>query len=138
VEEYDDSVPEPECKAGRVVRARDGERDDEERAHSTEEEQAEAEQIGRDRIRQPRVAVVHPPDDRQHHDDVQRAGRISARDEDAGQLRDREDEDEVEEQLERRDAGAAVDRLGHCAIIAETPTCGREADAFRDLRAVCA
>ena len=31
---------------------------------------AEAKEVGRDRVRQPRVSVVHPPDHREHHDDL--------------------------------------------------------------------
>ena len=55
-----------------------GERDHEKRPHPAEEEEPEAQQVGRDRVRQPRVAVVHPPDHREHHDDLQRARRVAA------------------------------------------------------------
>ena len=62
----------------------------------------------------------------EHHDHLERRRRVAARDEDARQLRDREDEDEIEEELERRDASAAIDELGHLRIIAK-PSAGRSA-----------
>ena len=60
-------------------------------------------------------------DHREHHRDLDRTGYAAASDEDARQLRDREDEDEIEEELERRDACAPVDEFGHDSIIPEPP-----------------
>src|SRR5215218_6469986 len=95
-----------------------GERDHQEAAHAAEQQQPEAHAIGADGVREPRVAVVDPPDQRQHHDDLPERGAVMALGQDVGQLRDREDEDEVEEELERRDARAARrDRGGHGEII---------------------
>jgi hypothetical protein len=118
VEEHHHQVAEAERDAVSVVRLRDRERDHEESAHPADQEQPKPEPVGGDRIRQPRVPVVHPPDQEQHHDHLgDRRGTLSL-DEDAGQLRDREDEDEIEEELERRDANASLGR-GHDRIIVE-------------------
>jgi len=73
-----------------------------------EQQQPEAQTVGRDRVRQPRIPVVHPPDQEQHHDDLHECCKTLAVDKDARQLRDREDEDEIEEELEGRDANAAL------------------------------
>jgi len=71
-----------------------------------EQQQPEAQTVGRDRVRQPRIPVVHPPDQEQHHDDLHECCKTLAVDKDARQLRDREDEDDIEEELEGRDANA--------------------------------
>jgi len=77
-----------------------------------------AKAVGGDRIRQPRVPVVHPPDHREHHDDLCERDSVSPLHQDRGQLGDREDEDEVEEELERGNAGRPVRlELGHARII---------------------
>ena len=59
-------VAEAEGEPGTVVRAWDGEGDDQEAAHAADQSEAEAEPVGGDRVRQPCVAVVHPPDQEQH------------------------------------------------------------------------
>jgi hypothetical protein len=120
VEQHDSEVAETEGEPVALVCGRYGDGDDEEPAHPSEQKQSKAQEIRRDRIRQPRVAVVHPPDHGEHHDDVDERRHPPAGDEDAGQLRDREDEDQVEEELERGDARAPVDGLlGHVEIISE-------------------
>jgi hypothetical protein len=70
-----------------------------------------------DRVRQPGVTVVHPPDQGQEQDDLCRRGEVRAGSEDAGQLGDRKDEDEIEEQLESRNASASLRRLRPGLII---------------------
>ena len=113
-------VPDAEGETLALVRVRDRERDHEESAHPPEQQEPEPNEVRGDRVRQPRVAVVHPPDHREHHEHLDR-GRAGPGDEHAGQLRDREDEDEIEEELERRDPRAPVDRLlGHGEIMAHT------------------
>jgi hypothetical protein len=119
VQQHDDQVAEPEREPVRTVRRRNGERDDEEGPHPAEEQQPEPQEVRGDRVRQPRVAVVHPPDDGEHHDDVCGCGDTAPAYEHVRELRDREDEDEVEEQLERGDGHAAVDELRHRRIIAQ-------------------
>jgi len=59
---------------------RHGERDDEERAHPADKEKPAAKMIGGDRVRQPGVAVIHPPDHREHENDLGNRHGISARD----------------------------------------------------------
>ena len=124
VQHDDDDVADPEGQALALVRRRDRESNHEEPTHPAEQEEAKPQEIRRDGVRQPGVAVVHPPDHREHHDHLQRRLRAAARHENARQLRDREDEDEVEEELERRDTRAAVDQLGHRAIIVESSAGG--------------
>ena len=104
----DDQVGKAERESVAVVRVRDGERDHEEAAHASDKQQPEAQPVRRDRVRQPRIPVVHPPDQEQHHDDLHECCEPLAVDEDACQLRDREDEDEIEEELEGRNANAAL------------------------------
>jgi hypothetical protein len=96
-----------------VVGLGDRQRHDEEAAHPAEQQQPEAKSVGGDRVGQPRVAVVHPPHQQQHHHDVQEGLAIHALDEQPGQLRDREDEDEIEKELQRRDPYAAFEGSGH-------------------------
>ena len=121
VEDHDDRVADPERKSLSRVCIRNGERDDEEAAHPAEQQEPKPQQVGGNRVRQPGIAVVHPPDHREHHDDLHRTGSPVSAYEHGRQLRDREDEDEVEEELERRDASASIDQLGHDTIISECP-----------------
>ena len=65
---------------------------------------------GRDVVGEPGEAVVHPPEHDQDEpglDDVGRPGRLP---EHRGELGQREDEDQVEEQLQRRDTAALVEQ----------------------------
>ena len=120
VQEHDREVGEPERESVALVRIGDRERADQEAAHAADQRDPVSQTIRRDRVRQPRVSVVHPPDEEEHHDDLHGCSRVAARDEHARQLRDREDEDEVEEELERRDAGTAIDELGHNVIFPQS------------------
>jgi hypothetical protein len=70
---------------------------------------------------QPRVAAVHPEDDAEHQRDLEQSPPVRLMHQHASQLRDGEDEDEVEEQLERGDALSLVrlaGRLAHRRITA--------------------
>ena len=97
-------VGEPECEPRAGECLRDRQRQHEVRGHSAEQQQAPAGAIGRDGVREPRVAGVHPPDHAEHQSHLREAAQVGVQHEHARQLRDGEDEDEVEEQLERRDA----------------------------------
>jgi hypothetical protein len=108
VQQHYREVTEAESESVAFVGLRDRERDDEESAHTADQEEPVPQVVGGDRIGQPRIAVVHPPDDRHHHDHLRDCRDVPALDENARQLRDREDEDEIEEELERRDAGGAL------------------------------
>ncbi len=115
----DREVADPEREPLALVGFGNRERDHEKRAHAADEEQPMPEVVGGDGVREPGVAVVHPPDHGEHHDDLSERGDVPACDQHGRQLRDREDEDEVEEELERRDAlGAIRLELGHARIIA--------------------
>ena len=70
VEQDDNQVADAERESVAVVRIRDRERDHEEAAHASDKQQPEAQPVRRDRVRQPRIAVVHPPNQEQHHDDL--------------------------------------------------------------------
>src|SRR5919108_5817292 len=82
------------------------------------------EDVERDRVRQPHVSVVDPPDEREEQDDLRETGPAGIGGEQAGELRDREDEDQVEEELERRDPDdPLLGRFGvrHGATLAPRP-----------------
>jgi hypothetical protein len=85
-----------------LERPRRGERDDQERAHRQEHDHARPAQLGVDGGRQPRVAAPPPPQDREDHQAAGHARERRVVGHERGDLRQREHEDEVEEQLERR------------------------------------
>jgi hypothetical protein len=67
------------------------------------------------------ISPVHPEDHAEHYGDLEQPLEVRLLDEDVGELGDREDEDQIEEQLERGDpAGPELALLGgaHRAIIA--------------------
>ena len=64
-------VGEPEDGAAAREGARHGERDDEEAGHPSEQRQTPRDAVQGDRVRQPRVAAVHPEDHAEHHRDLQ-------------------------------------------------------------------
>lgn len=77
MQDDDGEVPNPEGKALTLIGVGNGQSNEEECAHAAEQEQLMPEVVGGDRIRQPCVAVVHPPDHRQHHNDLRDCGRVS-------------------------------------------------------------
>jgi hypothetical protein len=99
-----DGVGEAEGQPAAAEGARDGEGDDEERRHPGEEHDPPRDAVGRHRVGEPRVAGVHPEDHRQHHGGADHPLGVRPARDHAGELGDREDEDQVEEELERRDA----------------------------------
>ena len=97
-------VAHAEGQAAAVEGVGDGEGQHQVPRHAAQQDRPLAQPARRDRVRQPRVAAVHPPDQGEHdHDLAQRLPRQVVG-QHRGELRDREDEDEVEEQLERGDA----------------------------------
>ena len=88
----------------RVVaeRPRDGERRDQHRAHGGEHRDSNRPLFGVDRVRQPRVGGPRPPEHREDEHALDEAGPGRIVDDETGHLRQREDEDQVEEELERR------------------------------------
>ena len=107
---HDDHDKEPDGK-GDAVRAEcmgHGERAHEEPGHPSDQQQACR---GRDRwhlVRQPHVAAVHPEEDDEDQDDLGNRGDRQVVFEHRRQLGHGEHEHEVEEELERGDAGAVV------------------------------
>jgi hypothetical protein len=78
--------------------------DREEGRHPAEQGEPQRGPVGRNCVGEPGEGAVHPPDRAQHQDDLSEGLAVRPRDEHRRQLRDREDEDEIEEELERRDA----------------------------------
>lgn len=108
VEKADGEVREPEQHAVGVEGLRDGERDEQHGAHRPEHGQAHGALLGVERVGEPGVRRPRPPE---RGEDEQPAaeplpGGVGRHE--AGDLRDGEDEDEVEEELERSDALLAL------------------------------
>ncbi len=82
---------------------RDGERRHEHRDHGAEHHDPDLALLGIDGVRQPGVGGPRPPEDAEHDEALREPGpgRVAA--DQRGDLREREDEDEVEEELERSD-----------------------------------
>ena len=80
---------------------RDRERDHEHRSHRDEHHQAHVVPLGVERVREPRVRHPRPPHDGEDQEPARERlpGRVLG--DVGGDLRDRKDEDEVEEQLQR-------------------------------------
>ena len=106
VDEDDRHEPDAEHDASAGEGRRDRQRHDQETDHRRQQEQLADRSVRRNRIRQPHVAAEHPPQDAEQQEDPQHADRRRVVGQDGGQLGDGEDEDEVEEQLERRDRSA--------------------------------
>ena len=131
MENHYGEIPDPEREPLAAEGLWHCKRDNKERPHAADQEEAVSNVVGRDRIRQPRVAVVHPPDDGEHHDHLGDGSRSATIDQHSGQLGDREDEDEVEEELERRDACTAIGfELRHGRIFTD----GVRPDGFDPIR----
>jgi len=63
-------VTDPESEPLPLIRLGDGESDHKECTHASQEQEPMADVVGGDGVRQPRVAVVHPPDHGEHHHDL--------------------------------------------------------------------
>jgi hypothetical protein len=72
--------------------------------HPDDQQQTAGQRCRGHLVRQPDVAAVHPEQDHEDQDHAQQAEQAEIVLEKRGQLCQREDKDEVEEELERRDA----------------------------------
>ena len=103
VHEGHNEVPDPEGHARGAEGVRDGQSGHEKAGHAHEHQQLEHGLARRNGVGEPRVPAVHPPDvaeDEHHPADT---GARGLGHQQRGELRDREDEHEVEEELDRRD-----------------------------------
>ena len=102
--EGDDNVTNAKRHPADAEGRRDGQRDQQESAHADQQQQPDHQPARWNRVREPGVAAVHPPDvaEEEHH--LEQAAKRRIAEQQAGQLGDREDEYQVEEQLERADA----------------------------------
>jgi hypothetical protein len=126
MEKTDDQVRDSEQHGVRVERLGDGERNDKHCSHGREHACAHNSFLGLERVRQPGVTRPRPPERGQ---DEQSAAEPVPRwviGHEPGDLRDREDEDEIEEELER---GDPLLTLGHRWSLNSPPT-GRLIDEF--------
>lgn len=78
VQQDDDEISDPERKPLSLRRVGHSKCDDEEAAHPTDQQEPVAQVIGVDRVGQPGIAVVHPPDNSEHHDDLHDRGAVAA------------------------------------------------------------
>ena len=111
----DDRVGDREDERRVVEGAGHADRRDQEPRHRGEDDEAHRALLGVDDAGEPRVADPRPPQDREHEEALRDAlpGRLVSHQLRA--LRDREDEDEVEEELERRHRLALPERRAHPA-----------------------
>jgi hypothetical protein len=77
------------------------------------------------RVREPGEAVVGVPGDRKEQDDLSSAGEVRFYCEESRELCEGEDEDEVEEELESRNAHSCVRRFR----LDDVGRCGRRGNA---------
>ncbi len=98
----DDAVDQREGERQAAERLRHAERDQQQRRHRAEDHQAHRALLGVDHAGQPGVADPRPPEDAEHQQALGQPlpGRVVGHQRRA--LGDREDEDEVEEELQRR------------------------------------
>jgi len=104
----DEGVGRGEEEPVAAERAWHTERGDEEGGHRREDHEADGTLLGVDDARQPGVPAPRPPEDRQREKALAEAspGRLAGHQ--GGALGQGEDEDEVEEQLERRDSSVVT------------------------------
>ena len=93
---------------------RDGDGDHQEAAHPDQQQQPDAELAWRYGVGQPRITPVHPPDIAEDQRHLEQTCRRRVLGEQAGQLGDGEDEDQIEEQFKRGDMFAAHGRAIGC------------------------
>ena len=107
-------------------RARDGEGGAEHRAHRAENRQPDATFVDVRRARQPGVGSPRPPERGEDEQPAQHSTPRRVVHEQARDLRDREHEDQVEEELERGDLMLGVGRaigVGHARIMPTRRSC---------------
>ncbi len=103
VKRPDDQVRDGEEDAVLVKRLRDRESDDEHRTHRCEHRDPDRPLLGIQGVRQPGICRPRPPKRAEHEHPAEHAAPRRVVRKQAGDLRDREDEYEVEEELERCD-----------------------------------
>ena len=104
VRDPDDRVGAGEEKCVVPERARHGERGDQHRPHRPEHDQPHDPLLGIDRVRQPGIGGPRPPEHAEHEQTPDEARPRRIGDDEPRHLRDRENENQVEEELERSDA----------------------------------
>ena len=104
MQEDDDQIAEAEREPGGPEGIRDRERTNEKAGHAADEEEALRGVGRRELIGEPGVAAVHPEEDGEDEQHLQGAFERQVMLEIRGELRQGEDEDEVEEELQAGDA----------------------------------
>ena len=132
----DDEVGDPEQHAVVVERLRHGQRDDQHRPHRREHGDPHHPFLGVERVRQPRIRGPGPPERTEDEHAAQQAspGRVGR--EEARDLGDPEDEDEIEEELERGYPLLAVD-VGRLHGFSRARSCRSPPSSGRSCRATC-
>jgi len=103
----------PENDTVTAERVGDGQRSDEHRRHRNQHRPPHRALTGIDGVGQPGVGRPHPPERRKDQETVSEPTPSRIIRQDRGDLREREDEDEVEEELKRSDALLALGRGSH-------------------------
>ena len=115
----------PEHDTVTAERVGDGQRGDEHRRHRNQHRPPHRAHAGIDGVGQPGVGRPRPPERGEDQETVPEASPRRIVRQDRRDLREREDEDEVEEQLERRDPLLALGvLLAHSRTLARTDTRG--------------
>jgi hypothetical protein len=104
VDDDNEQVPQAESNTPAVERLGNGERADQKARHSDHEQQPARRAIGSDSVRKPHVAAVHPEQNDEDEDDLCDSFDRGLLGKESRQLRQRENEDQIEEELQRRDA----------------------------------
>ena len=109
----DDEVGDREPRGFVRECVRDGERHEEASEHRGEDEEARRDVLDVDRVGQPRVRRPRPPHEREDERGAREAGGARVLEDEGRDLGEREDEDEVEEEL---DVAGALLLLGGCRL----------------------
>jgi hypothetical protein len=99
----DDRVGDRELECQAAERARHRQRDEQHAGHRAEDHDPDRVLLGIDDARDPRVTDPRPPKEREHEEALEQAAPVRVVRHELRALRQRQDEDEVEEELERRD-----------------------------------
>ena len=122
-----DRVGDAEGQRVMAERVRHGDRHDEHPARGGEERDAKQPFVGPRRVAQPGKRRPRPPDHDEDRHALEQAHPVRVGGDEAGDLRDREDEDEVEEELQRGDALLGLGRrrraLGDGQRVGHAVTC---------------
>ncbi len=105
MDRVDNEVAQTEEPAGVAERVRHGQGHSQERAHSDQDQGPPSAGHGRNGVGQPGIAAVHPENDGEYEHYPAKPARGQVIGEQRRRLRDGEDEDQIEEELERGDPG---------------------------------